>query len=89
MDLESALFSSYLTSEFSAVAINQGDKGRLAFGPIWRCSDSSGSDRETIINRENLVSADKFGKMGIQTQSRYDSIGLQTVLQPGFQAKPD
>jgi hypothetical protein len=77
--------SSYQVSLFPGIAISRGDKGGLAFGPILKYSDSTGTKPDTVLAQEQPLGSGKFGEFGVQARGRYDSRGLQTVLQPGIE----
>jgi hypothetical protein len=85
LDTSQYKISSYQVTLFPGLALSGSDKGGLAFGPVIKYSDSTGTKPDTVLGREQPLGSGKFGEFGVQFRGRYDSRGLQTVLQPGIQ----
>lgn len=81
------LISSYQASIYPAVALAREGKGALAFGPILKYSDSTGTNENTVLVEEMPLGYEKFGQLGFQARYSYDSRDPRAVLQPGIQVK--
>lgn len=72
-------------SLFPALTINSGVKGAFLIGPIFKFSDSTGTDPLTVLEQERPLGVDKFGEIGIQVIARYDSRTEKDLLAGGFE----
>jgi hypothetical protein len=84
LDQDEYRISNYQFSLFPGIALFGADKGGLAFGPIAKYTDSTGTKPDTVLGREQPLGAGKFGQVGVQMRGRYDSRGMRSILEPGI-----
>ena len=70
---------------FPAVATDLGGPGTLSLGLLFRHSDSSGTDEDTILAQENPVGFGKYTEAGIRLHYEFDNRKVLRALEPGLQ----
>ncbi len=85
-DLDASAYrvSQYQLTLFPGLAFSGRERGGVAVGPIVKYTNSGGTDSNTVLLQEQPLGVDEFGQVGVQLRGRYDSRGLQSVLEPGI-----
>jgi len=70
---------------FPAVATDLGGPGTLSLGLLFRHSDSSGTDEDTVLAQEQPIGFGKYTEAGVRLHYEFDDRKTLRALEPGLQ----